>query len=524
MTSKELLSRRSFLRTAAGAGAGLGIFHTLFDLRLLNNAMAGVNVDDYKSLVCIFLSGGNDSGNVLIPAPADPRYTSYKNARGTRLALWEDQATAVAATTGTTNPNIYYARPLSTAGTGADAYAVHSGMPAVQNLFDQGKLAFVANTGVLVEPMTRAQYQSGTRKRPPQLFSHNDQVTQWQTSVPDQISRTGWGGRTIDKMREELARQGIPPGSISLSVSLAGSNTWEVGDIVNQFQVSTSGAVSFTNYLPSNGRAGQSARNVARSVLMDQILRDPANGGDTALGSERLNLTMRDFQNVNERALLNGASLSTAMQRLTTGQPDAALGALVDTAFGVTGTAPNRYQDLSGLEQQLHTIARMIAERNYLGMRRQIFFCSAGGYDTHGDQPLAHNNLLATLSRAMGKFYAATEALSIANKVTTFTAADFGRTFKSNGLGSDHAWGGHHMVMGGAVNGGRIAGTYPTLALGGPDDTDGGSSPTGRWIPTTATDQYAATLSRWFGLGESEIDTVFPNLNRFGARDLGFMT
>jgi uncharacterized protein (DUF1501 family) len=197
------------------------------------------------------------------------------------------------------------------------------------------------------------------------------------------------------------------------------------------------------------------------------------------------------------------------------------MGTAIDSAFGI-GTGGVTYANLSDLERQMHTIARIIAERNFLGMRRQIFFCQIGGYDTHGDQPVAHANLLNTLSRAMGKFYAATDALTVADKCTTFTAADFGRTFKSNSLGTDHAWGNHHMVMGGAVQGGRLYGTYPTLALGGPDDTDG-SNPTGRFIPTISTDEYAATLSRWFGLGDSELDTVFPNLHRFSSRNLGFM-
>ncbi len=510
MTSREFLTRRSFMRRAAGATMGLGAMNQLFDLRLIGNAMADVDVSDYKALVCVFLSGGNDMNNMLIPAPTDSRYAGYKSIRGERLALWEDAAAAAARANATTNPNAYYALPLSNAHTTGD-YAVHSAMPAVQNLFNQGKLAFQSGVGVLVEPITRAQYLAGSKKKPPQLFSHNDQVTQWQTSLPDQISRTGWGGRTIDKMREELASSNSPPGSVSMSVSLSGSNTWEVGDVVNQFQVSTSGTVSFSNY------------SGARKTLMDQILRDPALGGDAQLAAERANLHLKDFQRINEQSLFNSASLSTAFTRLNTGQVDAALGAAIDAAFGVTGVAPNRYSDLSGLEQQLHSIARIIAERTYLGMQRQIFFCSNGGHDTHGDQPLAHNNLMATLSRALGKFYDATAALGISDKVTSFTGSDFGRTFKSNGLGSDHAWSSHHIVMGGAVQGGRVFGTFPQLVLGGPDDTDSGSSPTGRWIPTTSVDEFAATLGRWFGLGDAELDSVFPNLGRFASRNLGFM-
>ncbi len=509
MTSRELLNRRNFLRRASGLLAGGTVANTLLDLRLINNAMATINVADYKALVCVFLAGGNDTNNMLLPAPTDPRYASYKATRGERLALWEDAAAAAARPTinGATNPNSYYARPLSNALTTGD-YAVHSGMPAVQTLFNTGKLAFVTNTGVQVEPANKSQIQAKSRKLPPQLFSHNDQVTQWQTSVPDVITKVGWGGGTSDRMRTELANQGIPLGSISMSVSLAGSNTWEVGNTVNQFQVSTSGAVSLQLYS-------------TRQAVIDSILRDPTAGGSSALNTARTNLHERDFQKVNERAIYNGASLATALTRLTTGQPDAASGTTIDTQFGIGGAVT--YNSLNDLEKQLHTVARIIAERSFLGMRRQIFFVQLGGHDTHGDQPLAHNNLLATTSAALGKFYNATNALSVANKVTAFTASDFSRTFKSNGLGSDHAWGSHHMVCGGAVNGGRLYGTYPTLALNGPDDYDTGTSATGRWIPTQSVDEYSATLARWFGLDTAALNAVFPNLSRFPSSNLGFL-
>ena len=505
MTSREIFSRRSFLRSAAGYSLGISATNALFDLRLLNNAVAATNVSDYKALVCLFLNGGNDASNMLIPWDSE-RYTNYRNIRGPRLALWRDAAEAATRETG--NPNAYYGVPLT--GVSDSGYAVHNAMSGVQNLYNTNKLAFLPGVGTLVEPMTRAQYRAGTRRKPPQLFSHNDQVTEWMTSVPDQISRTGWGGRTIDRMKEELIRMNIPAGSISMSVSTSGSNIWEVGDVVNQFQVGTNGAVSFSNYIGS------------RKTLMDKILRDTSSGGDALLESERTNLTLRDFRNINERALLNGASLSTALTRLTTGGINATTGTAINTAFGIPSPLA-AYGNLPNIEQQLHTIARIIAERTYLGMKRQIFFCSIGGFDTHGDQPVAHNNLMASVSRAMAKFYAATQSLGIPEKVTTFSISDFGRTFKSNGLGTDHAWSNHHMIAGGAVNGGRVYGTFPNQTLGGPDDTDSGSGATGRFLPTTSTDEYGATLARWFGLGEAELDIVFPNLHRFASRNLGFM-
>ena len=506
MTSREIFSRRSFLRNAAGYSLGISATNALFDLRLLNNAVAATDVSDYKALVCLFLNGGNDGSNMLIPWDAE-RYITYRGIRGPRLALWRDAAEAGTRDVG--NPNSYYGIPLTG---GADSgYAVHNAMSGVQSLYNNNKLAFLPGVGTMVEPITRAQYRAGTRRKPPQLFSHNDQVTEWMTSVPDQISRTGWGGRTIDKMKEELIRNGVSAGSISMSVSTSGSNTWEVGDIVNQFQVGTNGAVTFSNY------------NGSRRMLMDKLLRDPgSNGGDALLDAERTNLTLRDFRNINERALLNGASLSTALARLATGGSNVATGTAINTAFGIPSPVA-AYANLPNIEQQLHTIARIIAERSFLGMKRQIFFCSIGGFDTHGDQPVAHNNLMGSVSRAMAKFYAATEALGIPQKVTTFSISDFGRTFKSNGLGTDHAWSNHHIIAGGAVNGGRIYGTFPNQTLGGPDDTDSGSGPTGRFLPSTSTDEYAATLARWFGLGESELDLVFPNLKRFPNRNLGFM-
>ena len=276
--------------------------------------------------------------------------------------------------------------------------------------------------------------------------------------------------------------------------------------------MSTNGAVSLRQY------SGE------RKTLIDQIIRDVSNGGDPALNTSRSNFHLKDYQKVNERALFNGASLSTALTRVAAGGADAAFGTAIDTAFGIgTPGGPASYNNLNDLEKQLHTVARIIAERAFLGMRRQIFFVQLGGHDTHGDQPVAHAGLVATTSTAMAKFYAATAGLNVAEKVTAFTASDFGRTFKSNGLGSDHAWANHHMVCGGAVRGGRLFGTFPTLALNGPDDYDTGSSATGRWIPKLSADEYSATLARWFGLDEPALDAVFPNLDRFASRDVGFM-
>ncbi len=498
MTSRDIIDRRNFLRRATGLALGTSAASAILDLRLMNTALAqaGASYPDYKALVCVFLSGGNDGNNMVIPFDTD-RYASYAGIRGNSLALFRDQA----ATSAGTNGNTYYGRALSTANTGGEEAAVHSSMPEMQALFDSGKLAFIRNVGVLSEPLTRGEYRAGSKKRPPQLFSHNDQVTQWQTSLPDVISRTGWGGRLMDRIRLDFAEQNISPGQVSMSVSIAGTNTWEVGEIVNQFKVSTSGASTFSAY---SGTA-----NAARKTLIDQILRAPGFGGDAALNANRTNLGLLDYRNVNERSLLNGAALSTGLASIPT-----ATNTAITNAFAQTNN--------SGLGQQLKMIARIIAARNSIGMKRQIFFCSIGGFDTHGLQPQAHANLMAEVSRGMKALYDATAALGVADKVTSFTAADFGRTFKSNGLGTDHAWGNNHIVAGGAVKGGKLYGTFPTFQLGGPSDTDN-SNPTGRWIPTTSVDEYSASLARWFDVPESAIDVIFPNLNRFATRGLPFM-
>ena len=498
MNSSDSLSRRSFIQRATGLALGASAANAIFDLRMINTALAqsGTVYPDYKALVCVFLSGGNDGNNLLIPFDTE-RYASYAGIRGTGLALFRDQAEAAASGT---NGNTYYGLPLSTARTGGEEAAVHSSMQGMQSLFDAGKLAFIRNVGVLSEPMTRSEYRAGRKKKPPQLFSHNDQVTQWQTSIPDAISRTGWGGRLMDRVRLDFAQQNISPGQVSMSVSIAGTNTWEVGEVVNQFKISTSGASTFRDY------------SGTRKTLIDQILREPSQGGDPTLNASRANLGLLDFRNVNERSLLNGSALTGGL---------ASLPANVNTSINSAFAQANN----SGLSQQLKMIARIIAARNSMGMRRQIFFCSIGGFDTHGLQPQAHANLMADVSRSIKAFYDATAApeVNVANKVTTFTAADFGRTFKSNGLGTDHAWGNHHLVAGGAVDGGKLYGSFPVFQLGGPTDTDGGN-PTGRWIPTTSVDEYSASLARWMGVPESALDVIFPNLRRFPTRGLPFMT
>ncbi len=442
---------------AVGATA---MANTVWDLRMMNAALAQTATPptDYKALVCLFLYGGNDSNNLIIPT--DSFYGAYAAARG-NIALPNKES-----------PGGVLGLTQNAGGDGRE-YGIHPSMPELQTLFNSGKLAIVANTGTLVGPVTRAQYLARSVPVPPQLFSHNDQQVQWQTSVPDKISRTGWGGRCADLLNASYN----PSSTVSMSISLAGTNTWEVGNSVSEYNVSTTGPTKLSD----------------PATLQVQALKD-------LIALNHDNLYQKQTAKVTQTALDNYTTLNDALNLN-----------LSATTF------PN-----TSIGNQLKMISRIIKCRTTLKHSRQIFFASVSGYDTHDTQLSQQVSLYTQLSQAMNAFNTALESeagLQIPQSVTTFTASDFGRTFPVNGgLGSDHGWGSHHLVMGGAVNGSRIYGTFPTLAVNGPDDTG-----LGRWIPTTAVDEYSATLARWFGLSAPQISTVFPNIGRFARPDIGFL-
>lgn len=454
------LTRRSFLGSVCTAVGMTSLASTVFDLRRI--AAAAPLTGDYKALVCVFLYGGNDSNNVLVPRGTD--YAGYAAAR-TNLAL--PQATLLPIT------------PLS--GSDGRSWGLHPSLPGLRNLFTQQRLALVSNVGPLVAPVTRAEYLAGTAALPPQLFSHSDQTVHWQTGLPDQPVRTGWGGRVADLMHSLNGTA-----QVSMSMSLAGNNTFQVGNAITQYQLSPEGSIGLGWYYDGN------EWNHPPSTAIRQLM-------ERSYG----NHFQQGYRNVFQRALDQDRLLSGALDdapALTTAFPDTDLG------------------------RQMRMIARLISIRESLGLRRQVFFCAAGGYDTHDGQigaqaeVGAHAELLTELDGALSSFYAATTELGVASDVTSFTASDFGRTYISNGGGSDHGWGAHHFVVGGAVTGGRIYGDVPTLAVDGPDD-----SGDGRWIPTISVDEYSATLARWFGVAPSDLPLVLPNLGRFGSPDLGFM-
>ena len=445
-------TRRTFIRQAACAAlTTTGILNTIFDLRRLS--AAPLDATDYKALICLFLFGGNDANNVIIPHDTSG-YASYSAARGT-LAI--PQASLL---------------PLTLQNGDGRDFGFHPNLVELQALFNQGKLGLVANVGTLVAPVTRAQYLAGGAAVPPQLFSHADQSVQWQTSVPDVISKTGWGGRMADML------QSLNAGSkISLSLSIAGTNTFEVGNTVLPYVISPNGSIGLSGF------DGSANANVRLQAFKD-LLALPHN-----------NLFEQAYSDTVSRSIAANDLLTSAL----TGIP----------AFQTVFPATN-------LGAQLNMIAKLIAARTNLAMNRQIFFCSVGGYDTHGDQLAGQANLLTELSQGLNAFYNATVELGVAPQVTTFTASDFGRTYPTNGSGSDHGWGSHQFVLGGAVQGGRLFGTFPTLAVNGPDDTG-----QGRWIPTTSVDEFSATLATWFGVSASDLHTVLPNIGRFAHPNLG---
>lgn len=458
-----MTDRRTFLKRLAASGvgtAGLGAWH---DLQRIAAAAAVTPTpkaagEDYRALVCIFLFGGNDANNMVIPTSAT-EYAQYATGRTPALALASGSLL-----------------PLAVANTPGRSFGLHPAMTAFQGLFNAGKAAIVANVGPLRAPTTRSQYQSRGVPIPPDLFSHSDQQAQWQSSISDGAPRSGWGGRLGD-----LLKTANGTNSSSTLISVTGNNLFQVGTTISSFKVSPGNTVGFDFY---KGAAAT----------------DPTSRGvNELLALPSANLFDGAWKDVIQRAIANQQVLSTALAAV----PPFA------TVF------PN-----TGLGSQMQMIARLISVRQALGLRRQVFFASIGGFDTHGDEQLGRQaELLGEVSGAIAALYNATVELGCADLVTSFTASDFNRTFPSNGKGSDHAWGSHHLVAGGAVQGGRMFGSFPTLVRGGPDDT--GSQ--GLWIPTTSVDQYGATLARWFGAGTGEIATVFPNLVRFPTADLGLL-
>jgi len=449
-------TRRDFLRLACCSAATASIVGGLSKFGLVS-AMAQGGGTGYKALVCIFFFGGNDSNNLIVPIDT-AGYTNYQSVRA-NLAL--SKASLL---------------PLQV-GNQAN-FGFHPNLPELQTLFNTNKsLAALTNVGTLVQPTTRSNYQA-YQNLPENLFSHADQQDQWQTTQLSGLPNAGWAGKVADKIGPAFNTSALFPPILSV----AGNPIFCTGDTSRPFTMNPGSTPGVQGI--SNSAAGQ-----ARFQAMQQLLTL-----DTGIS------LVQAASTVTGQAVQEGAILSQALQNIPA----------IQTVF------PSN----NGLASQLKQVAQVIAARSALNVNRQIFFCSLGGFDTHSNQLPTQVALYSQLSSAMSAFYQATQELGVTSNVTTFTLSEFSRTFQpgSNG-GTDHAWGGHQLMMGGAVKGNALYGQFPTLTPGGPDDT--GSN--GRWIPSTSVDQYAATLASWFGVANTDLPSIFPNLANFQTTNLGFL-
>ncbi len=479
----KLHTRRAFLKRSGQLAMTGTALPLALNLAALGEA-AAFTATDYKALVCVFMYGGNDYANTVV-AYDDPSYNLYNTIRGGGagqaaggIALAKTDLTATLL-----NPNAVPADVLGQ----ARQYALHPSMAGLAGLFNAGHAAVQFNVGPLVVPLTRSQYNSSNRTLyplPPQLFSHNDQQSIWQSSSPEG-SKIGWGGNLGD-----LALAGNTK-SIFTCMSVTGNAVFLSGDSALQYQVSTNGAIKIT---PATAATvyGSSAVSAAISNLIQQT---------------RTQKLENEYNRVTQRAM---SAESSVTQALALAPPATVFPA---DNFG----------------QQLRMVARLIKGQATLGATRQVFMVSLGGFDLHDNLIAQQPALMDRVSAAMKAFYDATVEMGVASKVTAFTASDFGRTLASNGDGSDHGWGSHHFVVGGAVNGKTFYGTPPPVSVGSSttDPADQWHVGQGRLLPSTSVDQYAATLAKWFGVSNAELSGILPNIGHFGGAaypvDLGFM-
>jgi uncharacterized protein (DUF1501 family) len=429
-------------------------------------AAAAPGPNDYRALVCLFFSGGIDSFNLLTPR-GDAEYQEYKTIR-TDLALAKESLL-----------------PIDPTNLSGLQLGLHPGLTAVKQRFDSGKAAFVANVGTLIEPVTRAQYDLGAGRYPLGLFSHSDQIEQWQSGVSNVRASRGWGGRAAD-----LIYQLNGNNNVSMNISLAGSNLWQSGDNVYEYSIAASGAEGLSGYDLSAVPEFDSRAHVTRGINSQLAL---------------------DYQHL----------LTKAFSQKKRSALDAY--ELFDQATSADLPASITFPEQNYIADQLKMVAKSINGRNALGHKRQTFFINIGGWDHHDEVLNDMGEMVPLVDAAIGAFFNALDALGLSDQVTLFTASDFGRTLTSNGEGSDHAWGGNHMVIGGAVSGNKIYGQYPELYEDNPIDLG-----RGRIVPTTAVDLYFAELALWLGVPKSSLSLVLPNITNFyslssASNPLGFL-
>ncbi len=461
-------SRRSFLGLSGCAAMGYtSLFSSLINLKALNAAAMSNQLTTvgggYKALVCFYQLGGNDSFNMLIPK-GNTEYNEYAAVRS-NLAIAQEDVLGF-------DNNLADGRSLG----------VHPAMPEVQDLYNQGKLAFISNIGTLVAPSTPTDFWNNNGAFPVGLFSHSDQIQQWQTAQLLDRSARGWGGKVADLIHDMNAND-----RISMNISLSGANVFQTGEFTSEFVVDpTEGSIGIYGYEEPDWDFYTAQTNGINSILDQQ------------------------YEDIFKKTYVDVIKNSVEANR--------EFGAAIDGVDAFATVFTN-----NDISKSFEMIAKIISQRETLGFQRQIFFVGFGGWDHHDELLVNQNGKLAVVSKAMGEFNSVMEEIGMSDNVTTFTVSEFARTLTSNGNGTDHAWGGNVMVMGGAVNGSNVFGNFPSLALNGPQNVGDGAL-----MPTTSVDQYLAELALWFGVAPSDLGTIFPNLSNFysigsGGMPIGFL-
>lgn len=464
---KNNISRRKFLGQSCAALGYTTMFSSLINLKAMaatatNNSSIISLGGDYKALVCLMLGGGNDSFNMLIPRGSN-EYNEYATTRS-NLAIPQNQILPI-------NPNTSDGR----------AFGLHPSIPDMQQSFENGHLAFLSNVGTLIEPSTKTEIKNDIVKTPLGLFSHSDQVQQWQTGRPHERTNIGWGGRIADLVQSMNSNQ-----NISMNVSLKGSNTFQRGNQIIPYAIKNSGSIGLRGY------DGQSSFNQLKTQALNSMLE-------------------RDYQDIFKNTYKNTIKSSN--------DSNLEFQAAVDGISEFSTIIPED----NNLAEQLRMVAKTIASRDTLGFSRQTFFVRVGGWDHHDELLINQADKLAEVNAALKYFNGVMNELNTNDCVTLFSVSDFARTLTSNGNGTDHAWGGNAFMMGGAVRGKEIYGDYPVLALNSDVDLRNGVM-----IPTTPADLYMAELALWFGVPASDLTTIFPNISNFydtnsGTPPIGFM-
>ncbi len=460
-------SRRQFIKEFGLGALGLTTASSVTQLKAINAAYLNNSANelnsDYKAIVCFFLAGGNDSFNMLVPR-GNPEYDEYAVTRSD-LALSQNELL-----------------PITPVTSDGRQYGLNPAMINIHQLFNTGKVSFINNVGPLIEPTTKSSYQNGSAPVPLGLFSHSDQLKNCQTGLPHVRTHFGWGGRMADLLNSMNSNR-----NVSMNISLAGTNIFQYGETLVEFAIDPfDGSPGITGYDP----------------LSTGFDANRTEGIDLLLGVEHSDMYKKTYTDILKRSLEGSIEFRAAMEQIGS----------LNTFF-----SDNR------ISQSFKRITEVIMARDILGFKRQIFFVRMGGWDMHGELLNSHERSLTVVDNALGEFANGLDEIGMFDAVTTFTISDFGRTLTSNGNGSDHAWGGNALVMGGDVRGGDMYGTYPSLALGGALDVHNGVL-----IPTTPNDSYFAELALWFGVSLSDLSTLFPNIGNFydtgsSAAPLGFM-